>query len=166
MENKLHSFERPRHFELEKKLWELTGKNVRFSGGYFESEKNTVYQYLIYNDLDSKKKIYFEPAEDAYVYSGDMDKYYDCLISQINVAIQEIEVEDEERRKNSKDRKVMIYGPCPPDHTHEFKKEYVGIRKSKLFNDNKDYMMFNLTCDCGMASGFDFEDIDEASNEC
>jgi len=163
MENKLRSFKQPKHFELEKKLWELTGKNVRFSGGYFEPEKYTVYQYLIYNNLDSKKKIYFEPAEDAYVYSGGMDAYYECLISQINVAIQEIEAEFEEQKKNSKDRKVMIYGPCPADHTHEFKKEYVGIRKNKWLNDNKDYKMYNLKCDCGMASGFDFEDLDEES---
>jgi hypothetical protein len=42
MENKLHSFERPKHFELEKKLWELTGKNVSFSGGYFEMENGNV----------------------------------------------------------------------------------------------------------------------------
>lgn len=84
----------PEHYEMEKRLKEMTGKNVRFGGNYLDPATFSLFVHLIYRNLDTKKKIRLEEAQDAWAKTGNIDDFYEHLKNQVLKAVDEIDTEE------------------------------------------------------------------------
>lgn len=87
----------PEHYEIEKRLKEMTGKNVRFGGNYLDPTNLTLFVYLIYRDMDTKKKILIEAAQDVWAKTDNIDDFYEHLKDQVLKAVDEIDTEERSR---------------------------------------------------------------------
>ena len=96
----------PEHYEMEKRLREMTGKNVRFGGNFLDPKDFSCYVHLIYRDMDTKKKILLEKAQDAWADSGDINTFYEHLKDQILSAVAEIDAEEAARTPEQKQETV------------------------------------------------------------
>lgn len=98
----------PEHYEMEKRLKEMTGKNVRFGGNIIDPKDFSLFVHLIYRDIQTKKKILLEKAQDAWAESGDINTFYEHLKEQVLNAVAEIHEEENARTPEQKRENLAL----------------------------------------------------------